>query len=176
MPVPLLRLYDGFAHTSPDLRGVGARPAGGAAALRPRGRRSMACSTAAPSRRYAPSSAAQGLPADGVVGPATWQALTEPEPPAALDRFTTSYPLDDPLLLDDLHAAARYGASIVAAAAGFGLPPAMIVGARLARVALGPGADAQGAGRHQRLRAAAVHPSAPARSRCRPTVAASGAA
>jgi hypothetical protein len=70
---------------------------------------------------------AQGLPTDGVVGTATWQALIEPQPPAPPDHFSTAYPLDHPVLQDDLRAAARYGASIVAAAGAFGLPPALIV-------------------------------------------------
>jgi hypothetical protein len=126
MPAPLLRLYDGFAHTSPDLRGA----VRDLQAVLRRHDRAVAVDglfdrgTEQAVRAF---QRAQGLPADGVVGPATWQALAEPEPPAPPDRLTTSYALDDALLLDDLHAVARYGASVVAAAAGFGIPPAVIV-------------------------------------------------
>ena len=69
----------------------------------------------------------RGLRSDGLVGPVTWQALLEPETPAPAGHFATTYSIDHPLLLEDLEAAARYGATIIAAAGDFGLPPALIV-------------------------------------------------
>lgn len=126
MPAPLLRLYDGFAHTSPDLRGSVYELQ---AVLRRYDRAVVIDGLFDRGTEQAVRSfqRAQGLPTDGVVGPATWQALADPQPPGSLNRSTTTYPLDHPVFLDELHAAARYGASIVAAAADFGLPPAIIV-------------------------------------------------
>ena len=126
MPAPLLRLYDGFAHTSPALRGAVRE----LQAVLQRYDRAVAIDglfdrgTEQALRAF---QRAQGLPADGVAGRATWQALVDPRPTPAPDHFATAYPLDHPLLLDDLQAAARYGASIVAAAAAFAVPPAVIV-------------------------------------------------
>ena len=126
MPAPLLRLFDGFAHTSPALRGsVRALQA----ALRHHDRAVMVDGLFDRGTEHAVRSfqRGQGLPANGVVGPETWQALMEPQPSPSAERFATGYPLDHPILLEDLRAAARYGASIVAAAGASGLPPAIIV-------------------------------------------------
>jgi hypothetical protein len=126
MPAPLLRLYDGFAHTSPDLRGS-VRELQAVLRRYDRAVEIDGLFDRGTEQAVRSFQRAQALPADGVVGPATWQALIEPQPPAPPDHFTTVYALDHPLLLDDLPAAARYGASIVAAAAAFGMPPAIIV-------------------------------------------------
>jgi Putative peptidoglycan binding domain len=126
MPAPLLRLYDGFAHTSPDLRGS-VRELQAVLRRYDRAVEIDGLFDRGTEQAVRSFQRAQGLPADGVVGAATWQALIEPQPTAPPDHFTTAYPLDHPVLLDDLHAAARYGASIVAAAAAFGMPPAIIV-------------------------------------------------
>jgi hypothetical protein len=138
MPDPLLRLHDGFAHTSPELRDTVRELQ---AVLRRHDRAVVVDGlfgrgTEATVRCF---QRARGLRADGVVGPATWQALLEPEPPGAPAHFNTGYALDHPQLLEDLEAAARYGASIVAAAADFGIPPAIIValGSRQSRWGLG---------------------------------------
>lgn len=126
MTEPRLRLHDGFAHTSPQRRGLV---------------KELQCLL----RRYRPDVVADGLfgagtqdavrafqracglPVDGVVGPATREALLEPTTAAAPERFATAYPLDHPILLEDFAAAARYGAAIDRAAAKSGLWPAVIV-------------------------------------------------
>jgi hypothetical protein len=126
MPDPLLRLYDGFAHTSPELRDTVRELQ---AVLRRHDRAVMADGLFGRGTEETVRSfqRACGLRADGVVGPATWQALLEPQPSPSPPGFSTAHPLDHPQLLEDLEAAARYSASIVAAAADFGIAPAIIV-------------------------------------------------
>jgi hypothetical protein len=125
MSEPRLRLHDGSVDTSPELRAEVSElqtvlrhywPELVADGLFGRGTE----------RAVRAFQRACGLPTDGVVGPATWQALLEPSAPVE-DRFATSYPLDHPELLGDLEASARYGAMISDAAAASGLQPAVIV-------------------------------------------------
>jgi hypothetical protein len=126
MSDPMLRLYDGYAHTSPHLRDTVRE----LQAMLRRHDRAVVIDglfgrgTEDLVRSFQRS---RGLRSDGVVGPDTWVALLDPERPAAADHFATTYPLDHPILLEDLEAAARYGATIIAAAGDFGLPPALIV-------------------------------------------------
>ena len=122
----MLRLYDGYTHTSPQLRETVRE----LQAMLRRHDRDVVIDglygrgTEGLVRTF---QQACGLRCDGVVGPDTWQALIDPDGPPPLDRRATTYPLDHPILLEDLEAAARYGATIVAAAGSFGLPPAVIV-------------------------------------------------
>jgi hypothetical protein len=122
----MLRLYDGYPHTSPQLRDTVRE----LQAMLHRYDRALVIDglfgrgTESLVRSF---QQARGLRSDGVVGPDTWQALLDPETPAPLDHVTTTYPLDHPILLEDLEAAARHGATIVAAAGDFGLAPAVIV-------------------------------------------------
>ena len=127
MTEPLLRLHDGFVHTSPqlapnvrELQTVLRRHAPEVVVDGLFGR-----GTEAAVRAF---QRAQGLVADGVVGPATWRALLEPGARLqGAESFATAYPLDHPTLLRDLEAAARYGAAISDAAGESGLLPALIV-------------------------------------------------
>jgi Putative peptidoglycan binding domain len=121
----MLRLYDGYAHTSPQLRDTVRE----LQAMLRRFDRGVVIDglfgrgTEGLVRSFQRT---RGLCSDGVVGPDTWHALLDPD--TSSERLATTYPLDLPFLLEDLEAAARYGASIVAAAGHFGLAPAVIVG------------------------------------------------
>ena len=122
----MLRLYDGYPHTSPQLRDSVRELQ---AALRRHDRAVVIDGLFGRGTEHLVRSFQEirGLRSDGVVGPDTWQALIDPDTSPAFDRLATTYPLDHPILLEDLEAAARYGATIVAAAGDFGLPPAVIV-------------------------------------------------
>jgi hypothetical protein len=126
MTDPMLRLYDGYTHTSPQLRDTVRELQ---AMLRRHDRNVVIDGLYGRGTEDLVRSFQQtrGLRSDGVVGPDTWQALIDPDAPPSHDRLATTYPLDHPILLEDLEAAARYGATIVAAAGSFGLPPAVIV-------------------------------------------------
>ena len=137
----MLRLYDGYSHTSPQLRDAVRELQ---AMLRRHDRAVVIDGLFGRGTENLVRSfqRTRGLRSDGVVGPDTWQALLDPDTPPPSDRLATTYPLDHQVLLEDLEAAARYGATIVAAAGQFGLPPAIIValGARESRwgLALSP--------------------------------------
>ena len=126
MPDPMLRLYDGFAHTSPQLRDSVRELQ---AMLRRHDRAVVIDGLFGRGTEDLVRSfqRARGMRSDGVVGPDTWHALLDPDGPPDSDRLATTYALDHPVLLEDLEAAARYGATIIAAAGHFGLPPAIIV-------------------------------------------------
>ena len=122
----MLRLYDGYPHTSPQLRDTVRELQ---AMLRRHDRAVVIDGLFGRGTEQLVRSfqRTRRLRSDGVVGPDTWCALLDPDTWPLSDHLATSYPLDHPVLLEDLEAAARYGASIVAAAGDFGLPPALIV-------------------------------------------------
>ena len=106
----MLRLYDGFAHTSPDLRGA-VRELQAVLRQHDRAVAIDGLFDRGTEQAVRAFQRAQGLPTDGVVGPATWQALLEPEPPAAPDRLTTQLSRSTIRCCSTTsHAAARYGA------------------------------------------------------------------
>jgi hypothetical protein len=137
----MLRLYDGYPHTSPQLRDSVRE----LQAMLHRHDRAVVIDglfgrgTEGLVRSFQEG---RGLRSNGVVGPDTWQARIDPDTPPPFDHLATTYPLDHPILLEDLEAAARHGATIIAAAGHFGLPPAVIaaLGSRESRwgLALSP--------------------------------------
>lgn len=125
MPEPVLRLFDGFSHTSPELRDTVRELQ---ATLR-RQQRDVVVDglygrgTEEAVRTFQKT---RGLPADGIVGLETWRLLNDAMAWPAHEQFATSYALDHDVLLADLVAAARYGALIETAAAASGFLPAVI--------------------------------------------------
>lgn len=126
---PLLRLHDGFTHTSPDLRAEVRRLQIKLKRIRPEvvadGLFGAGTEDAVRSfqRRH-------GLAADGVVGPETWQALSAPPGLAEEARPFLFGPAGRPsgVLIEDFTEASRYGAVIERIAIFTGLPPSLIAG------------------------------------------------
>ena len=127
MPASVLRLYDGYADTSPqlrdDVRELQAR-------LRQVDRGIVVDGLFGHGTEQAVRDfqLSRGLKVDGVVGLETWTALLDPGHPTSSDSLATPYRLDDPELSEELVAAARYGALIEGAAAEAGLLPAVVAG------------------------------------------------
>jgi Putative peptidoglycan binding domain len=127
MAATVLRLFDGFPDTSPQLRDE-------VRELQARLRRTdrgivvdgmFGHGTEQAVRDFQVS---RGLRSDGAVGLETWSALLDAQHPVSSDQLATSYRLDDPELSEELVAAARYGALIEAAAAETGVLPAVVAG------------------------------------------------
>ncbi len=127
MAVPVLRLYDGFADTSPQLRDEVRELQ---ARLRQADRGIVVDGLFGPGTEQAVRAfqLGRGLRSDGVAGLETWTALLDAQYPTSNEHLATSYRLDDPELSEELVAAARYGAAIEAAAAAAGLLPAVVAG------------------------------------------------
>jgi len=125
MSASVLRLYDGFADTSPQLRASVRQLQ---AALRRYDRAVVADGLFGRGTEHAVRTfqRARGLPTDGVAGPATWHALSGANSSSWADHFATSRALDDPALQADLRGAARYGVAIERAAIEAGLLPSVI--------------------------------------------------
>ena len=124
---PLLRLHDGFEHTSPELSSEVKRLQ---TALNQQGFSLVADGgfgrdTEAAVRRFQRQ---HGLQEDGVVGPGTWAALTA-EPSAQVgDDFVTTYAKTDAALTRQLEEIKKYQAVIEQAAAKYDVPAALIAG------------------------------------------------
>ena len=90
MSDPMLRLYDGYPHTSPQLRDTVRELQ---AMLRRHDRTVVIDGLFGRGTEDLVSSfqRSRGLRSDGVVGPETWQALLEPETPAPAGHFATTY-------------------------------------------------------------------------------------
>ena len=104
MPASVLRLYDGYADTSPqlrdDVRELQAR-------LRQVDRGIVVDGLFGHGTEQAVRDfqISRGLKVDGVVGLETWTALLDPSHPTSSDSLATPYRLDDPELSEELVAA-----------------------------------------------------------------------
>lgn len=127
MSRPILRLNDGFDHTSPELRDevkeLQAELNKEGFSLDVDGL--FGRDTEAAVKRF---QGEHGLDDDGVVGPLTWAALLDTEPPDLSTVFPTSFPRNDASLLRQVEEAAKYKDSVVEAASTYGFPPAVIGG------------------------------------------------
>jgi hypothetical protein len=127
MSHPTLRLFDGYDHTSPELRG---EVEGLQRSLNQKGYNIPVDGYFGPGTEAAVKDfqKKQNLDDDGIVGPFTWAALLgAPVPPFSTSEITT-FPLNSPSLLADLQEAAQYKAVVDQAAAQFDLQKAMIGG------------------------------------------------
>jgi hypothetical protein len=127
MSRPTLRLYDGFDHTSPELRDEVRELQG---ALNNEGFSVdvdglFGRDTEAAVKRLQRE---RGLDDDGVVGPLTWAALLGTEPPDLETTIPTTYPRNHPALLEQSHEAANYRTSISEAAEQYGFQPSIVMG------------------------------------------------
>ncbi|RMI02396.1 MAG: lysozyme [Calditrichaeota bacterium] len=136
MSRPLLRLFDGYEHTTPELKdavkelqrllvkhGYSLNPDG-----------EFGRGTEAAVKDF---QRRQGLDDDGIVGPTTWAALLgeplpEPEPGGvpAMERFrfSTTYSRNDPTLLKQLQEAEKYRQYIEEASAKYNFQDSVIAG------------------------------------------------
>jgi len=124
---PMLRLYDGFDHTSPNLRdevkGLQTELAYEGFSLMRDGL--FGRDTESAVKRFQHE---HGLCDDGVVGPLTWAALLETEPPDGAAIFPTTYSRDNPSLLNQVQEAAEYRVFIDEGAKRHEFPPCVIAG------------------------------------------------
>ena len=124
---PLLRLNDGFEHTSPDLNDkvktlqTALNQQGFSLIVDGRFDRE----TESAVRRFQHQ---HGLQDDGVVGPLTWAALTSEPPPDVDNIFVTSYAENDVSLARQLEEVTKYKPSIDKAAVKYSFPPSLIAG------------------------------------------------
>lgn len=130
MSRPLLRLYDGYDSTSPDLADevtdlqVALKAAGMVVDVDGK----FGPGTERAVRRF---QRRKGLPDHGIADAATWTALLGPEAlpaPAAGPAFPTTYPRTDAGLLAQEAAARQWEATITAEAARHGIPRGIVLG------------------------------------------------
>ncbi len=124
---PLLRLNDGFDHTSPELRDevkelqTELNKEGFSLAVDGLFGRE----TESAVKRF---QAEHLLDDDGVVGPLTWAALLGTEPPDLASTFPTTFPRNDSSLLIQFEKASEHQTVVEEAAEKFALQPSVIGG------------------------------------------------
>jgi len=127
MSNPILRLYDGYSHTSPKLKPDVMRLQNlliqNGFSLEPDGLFGLATENAV--REYQRN---HGLYDDGIVGPYTWSSLLE----IALDIpkfvFSTTYQKNNKSLLEQMAEASKYNAFIEEASETYDIQPSVIGG------------------------------------------------
>ena len=127
MSRPVLRLFDGFENTSPELREEVRELQ---RELRKEGFEIgddglFGRDTEAVVKRFQRE---HGLDDDGVVGSRTWSALLAEEPLKPATLFATTYARTNPSLLQQLAEAGKYKDVIAVAAAQYGFPEALLAG------------------------------------------------
>lgn len=127
MSHPTLRLFDGYDHTSPELRGEVEELQRN---LNLKGYKINVDGLFSPETEASVKDfqTKQGLDDDGIVGPYTWAALLAASPPDFATTEITTYPRNFPSLLEELQEAAQYKAMVDQAAVQFGLQMALIGG------------------------------------------------
>jgi hypothetical protein len=127
MRYPTLRLFDGYSHTSPKLKAEVRKLQ---KALKEKGFPLKADGlfgyfTEATVKEFQQS---QGLDADGVAGPKTWEKLIGFEPLIVGYPFVTDYRRDDPILLKELEETTNYRVFINDACTKYGFQPSVLSG------------------------------------------------
>lgn len=127
MAMPMLRLFDGFKHTSPELRDevkILQRE------LNQEGFKLKLDGHFGRETEMAVQwfQRAHSLDDDGVVGPLTWAALLREPAPVPEDVFETTYASNNAALLQQLDAAQQFRSSIEEGAKLCEVPPCVIVG------------------------------------------------
>lgn len=124
---PVLRLFDGFANTSSTLQGevkeLQQELKNEGFSIEPDGLFGQGTEDLV--KRFQRE---HGLDDDGVVGPRTWAALLNAEPPKPGIAFSTTYAKTDQSLLQQLTLAASYMDLIGEAASQFSLPVSLVAG------------------------------------------------
>jgi hypothetical protein len=127
MSQPMLRLFDGFDHTSPELRGaviiLQKELKAEGYSLEVDGLFGRDTENAV--KRFQME---HNLDDDGVVGPVTWSVLLKAAPPDLSTAFPTTLAADNPSLLKQLDAANKYLDFIEEAARQVGVPQPVVGG------------------------------------------------
>ena len=124
---PLLRLNDGFEHTSPALNDdvkklqTALKQQGFSVLVDGRFGRDTEIAVQSFQRQH-------GLQADGVVGPSTWAALMAQPAPAVAQNFATTYDLNDRSLAQQLEEIKKYQAYIEKSAGKYDIPASLVAG------------------------------------------------
>lgn len=124
---PILRLYDGFDHTSPDLRDevkeLQAELKKEGFSLKKDGLFGYDTEVAVKSFQRS-----HRLYEDGIVGPITWAVLLETEPPDLETTYPTTFPRNSASLLEQLEKAEECRSFIDEAAEEYSFQPSVIAG------------------------------------------------